>query len=137
MQIVPYLTFNGNAEDAIALYVKALHAKIDGLMRFNEMPPSDDLPPITDDYKNKVLHASLKLGDQWLYVSDNFPGMPLSSGDQITVNINCDSEEQLRFAFDTLADGGQITMPVDHMFWGSLYGAVIDQYGISWSFNFG
>lgn len=136
MTFVPYLNYEGNAEEALNFYADALGASIQGIMRYSEAPPSDDMPPVPDDYKDKIIHATLVHGTEELYLSDTFPGMSVNFGDSVSINIGFDSEEGLREAFDKLAVGGTITMPVAQTFWGAVFGAVTDKFGINWSLNY-
>src|SRR5262249_32940648 len=56
-QLNPYLNFDGTAAKAIALYEKALGAKVDRVQKFGDMP--GNTPPET---KDRVMHASLRIG---------------------------------------------------------------------------
>jgi PhnB protein len=37
--------------------------------------------------------------------------------------------------FNALAKGGQITMPLNDMFWGAYFGMLTDQFGVQWMVN--
>ena len=70
MQIQPYLFFNGRCEEAVEFYRKALGAKVEMLMRYKdspEPPPPGMVPPGSE---NKVMHASLTVGDTIVMASD-------------------------------------------------------------------
>jgi len=136
MKFVPYLNFEGNAEEALNFYVLALKADIASIMRYSEAPPSQDMPPVADDYKDKILHATLVCGQEELYLSDTFPGMSVNFGDSVSINIGFESEDALREAFDKLALDGTVSMPVDSTFWGAVFGSLTDKYGINWSLNY-
>ena len=136
MKFVPYLSFEGNAEEALNFYADALDGKIKGIMRYSDLPSGEDAPPIPDTYKDKILHATLGIGDEVLYLSDTFPGAPLTQGNMVDINIAPASEEELRRVFDKLVVGGKVDMPVDKMFWGSIFGSLTDKYGIGWSLDF-
>src|SRR5712671_7105406 len=63
MLVQPYLSFDGRCEEAIEFYRKALGAETTMLMRFNESPeppPPGMVPPGSE---NKIMHASLRIGD--------------------------------------------------------------------------
>lgn len=47
--------------------------------------PSDDEFPITDETKNLVLHAEIKIKDSTLMFSDVLPGMPFVVGNNISL----------------------------------------------------
>lgn len=136
MKFVPYLSFEGNAEEAINFYLDALGGQVTGIMRYKEAPPSEGMPPTPDDYMEKILHGELNVKGEPLYFSDNFPGMKVTKGNIVEINISCDSEEELRDIFDKLVVGGEVRMPVDKMFWDSVFGSLIDKFGIGWSLNY-
>ncbi|MEO5942947.1 MAG: VOC family protein [Ferruginibacter sp.] len=37
--------------------------------------------------------------------------------------------------FAALADGGNITMPMQDTFWGARFGMTTDKFGVHWMFN--
>jgi PhnB protein len=83
MHIEPYLFFNGHCDEAIEFYRRALGAEVTMLMRFKESPDAAANPPGSDD---KVMHASLRIGDTTVLASDghstgkpSFQGFALQS----------------------------------------------------------
>ncbi|MDA3947588.1 MAG: hypothetical protein PF508_00040, partial [Spirochaeta sp.] len=86
MNAVPYLTFPGTCEEALALYARVLGGEV-SIMRFGDMPPNADMP-ISDKWKDKVMHASLAFGsDQMLYFSDIFEGGSVTPGNNVAVHL--------------------------------------------------
>ncbi|WP_044640108.1 VOC family protein [Risungbinella massiliensis] len=125
----PYLVFDGNTREAVGFYEKALGAKVMGIMRFGDMP-EDPNHPLTDDMKDRIMHAHLKVGDSDLMFSDTFPGMPYQQGDSVQIALHPSDEARSREIFNALADGGQIVMPLQKTDWSPLYGIVKDQFGV-------
>lgn len=135
MNAVPYLTFPGTCEEALALYARVLGGEV-SIMRFGDMPPNEDMP-ISDAWKDKIMHASLALGpNQMLYFSDIFEGGSVTPGDNVTVHVDVDQKGDVRRFFDGLSEGATVTMPVETQFWGAVYGSLIDRFGINWGFHF-
>ena len=65
MQIHPYLFYNGRCDEAIAFYRAAVGAEVTMLMRYRDSPePNPHGPP------DKVMYASLRIGDATVLVSD-------------------------------------------------------------------
>ena len=134
MKIVPYLYFNGNARDAFNFYVSALNALPAPILTYGEGPGSENFP---DNVKHLVMHAELILGDDLIYISDATPDNGAIAGDNVVLNINCDSDEQITAFFTNLSkDAKEITAELEDMFWGAKFGSLVDQFGISWSLNF-
>ncbi|HJW46086.1 MAG TPA: VOC family protein, partial [Lysobacter sp.] len=70
MQLNPYLTFNGNCEEAFNFYAKCLRGELALLQRFGDTPGCEDMPA---SHRDKIMHVRLQLGDQVLMASDNHP----------------------------------------------------------------
>jgi len=132
MKVVPYLNFAGNAEEALKFYEHALHATVSSLMRFGDNP----MPDMPADSAQLLMHAELHFGDNKIYLSDTFEPDKLIKGTNYTVHIDCDSDEEIRHLFDHMSEGGVIDMPLDDTFWGAVFGSLIDQFGIQWTFNY-
>jgi PhnB protein len=131
MQVQPYLFFDGRCEEAIEFYRKALGAEVTMLMRFKDSPephPPGMCPPGTDD---KIMHASLRIGDTTVMASDGqCQGKPSFQGFSLTLNAPDEAEADRLFA--SLADGGQVQMPLAKTFFSSRFGMVADRFGVSW-----
>jgi PhnB protein len=129
-RIEPYLFLNGRADEAIAFYREALGAEVAMRMTFGESPEQSPMP-LPPGWDKKVMHASLKVGDMQLMLSDadcaddaTFKGFRLS--------LTCDDEAAARRAFDRLAAGGEVQMPLGKTFWSPRFGMLTDRFGIGW-----
>lgn len=128
----PYIILNGQAEEAIKLYERALDAKIEGgIMRYGEVPGT----PADAPNKNKVIHCALKVGDTMLMVSDSMPGSAEPRGDIVHICLQFTDQSDMAQRFDALAAGGKVDMPLQDTFWNAHYGQVTDKFGIQWMFN--
>jgi PhnB protein len=130
MKLIPYLNFPGNTEEVMNTYQKIFKGRLHDVSRFG-----DSDPQMSEDYKNKIMHARLTFGDNMLMFSDGMPGQPINQGDGISLSIGLNDEAQARSIFDQLADGGTVTMAMEKQFWGALFGMVKDRYGINWMIN--
>ncbi|OIK16262.1 hypothetical protein BIV60_05675 [Bacillus sp. MUM 116] len=129
VRLIPYLVMDGNAKEAIQFYQKALDAQVLFSQSFGEMPENPEFP-IPADAKDRISHATIKIGDSDLMFSDTFPGQPHQSGSQVTICITTDDAEKAKKFFDALSDNGQVTMPLQETFFSPAYGNVIDKYGV-------
>jgi PhnB protein len=134
LRLNPYLVMNGNAREAVAFYAKALDAKSMGMQTFGEMP-ADPNHPMPDEAKDRILHAMLKVGETDLMFSDTFPGMPYQTGNNLTIAIVTDDAAKARQMFEGLAEGGQVTMPMQKTFWSPAFGQVTDKFGVAWQIS--
>lgn len=128
----PYLCFEGTAQKAIDLYTQALGAKVEGAMRYGDVPGNDQ-PAATKDL---VMHAKLQIGGGVVMVSDARPGDRVAtSGKQVQIALDFDDPKDMARKFDALSQGAKIEMPLQDMFWGAKFGMLTDAFGVSWMFN--
>src|SRR5919106_1623823 len=131
MQVQPYLFFNGRCEEAVEFYRGALGAKVEMLMRYKDSP--DPPPPgmVPPGSENKVMHASLRIGDTTVMASDgNCSGQPRFQGFSLSISVADCAEAERRFK--ALADGGQVQMPLTKTFWSPCFGMLVDRFGVGW-----
>ena len=130
MKLEPYLFFNGRCEEAIEFYRTALGASVTMLMRFDESP-DPPLMPLPPDWGRKVMHASISLGDTALMASDGMTsGNAKFEGFSLSIAV-ADAAAAQR-AFDALAAGGQVRMPLGKTFWSPCFGMLADRFGVGW-----
>ena len=131
MQVQPYLSFEGRAEEAIEFYKKAVGAKVTMMMRNKESPeapPPGMLPPNSGD---KIMHSALTIGDSVVMATDGaVSGKPNFAG--ISLSLNVDSDAEAKKMFNNLADGGKVTLPLNKTFFASSFGMVADKFGVHW-----
>lgn len=128
--IQPYLFFGGRCEEAIRFYERALGAKVEMLLHFNESP--DPVPPgmIAPGFESKVMHASLRIGDSVVMASDGSNADEKSSN--VSLSISCSNNAEVDKTFAALSDGGEVMMPPGKTFWSPYFGMVKDRFGIGW-----
>jgi PhnB protein len=126
-----YLYFDGRCEEAIEFYRRALGAEVQMLMRFKESPEPQQpgmCPPGAGD---KVMHATLRIGDSTLMASDGrCGGRPSFQGFSMSLRVPNEAEAERLFAI--LADGGQVQMPLTKTFFSPRFGMVADRFGVPW-----
>jgi PhnB protein len=61
---------------------------------------------------------------------------PVEFGNHSSVSISPDSAQEAKRIFDALAEGGNVTMPLQTMFWGADFGQLTDKFGVSWMVNY-
>jgi PhnB protein len=126
-----YIHFNGTAEKAIELYKSALGAKTEVMMRYSDMPGSTPSP----GQENLVMHSELRIGQGTLMVSDAPPQRPVASEGNTQVALDFADPTAMAQAFEALAAGGTVTLPIHDAFWGAKFGMLTDAYGARWLLN--
>lgn len=130
MQANIYIYFNGNCEEAMNYYKEALGASIEMLVRYSDAPkPSDDAQ------KNKILHGVLDTGGSKIYCCDSSVHHSAVTGDNFSVSLRFDTQDECNRTFENLCEGGKIIMPLQNTFWGAWFGMCADKYDIHWMFN--
>lgn len=127
----PYLTFNGNCEEAFNFYKSVFGGEFSTISRYKDMP-SDE--PIPESEKEKIMHVYLRLSKETALMGCDASGFcgEVNDGDNISLSISAESEEEARSIFDALSAGGLVTMPLEKVFWGALFGSFTDKFGINW-----
>lgn len=130
-----YIGFKDNARQAAEFYKSVFGGELfmDTFEKYN----SPEMP-VSDADKNKIMHAYLK-GDNGieLMMADTPTGMEYQSGAKISLTLNGDDETKLRGYWDKLAEGGNVTMPLDKAPWGDTFGMLTDKFGVSWMIDIG
>lgn len=134
LRLIPYLVMDGNAQEAIQFYEKALSAKVLFKQTFGEMPENPEFP-IPPNIKNRVSHAMLKAGETELMFSDTFPGQPHQKGNQVTICITTNEVEESRRVYESLKEGGQVNMPLQETFFSPAYGSITDKFGVTFQIS--
>ena len=84
------------------------------------------------------MHIELALlGGHVLMGSDAPPemGFKVNLGNNNMIMLEPDTRTETRRLFDALSAGGIVTQNLEVMFWGALYGACTDKFGVLWMFN--
>jgi PhnB protein len=128
MTVEPYLFFEGNCQEALEFYRDALGAEVTMLLHFKDSPDPSMVPPNAGD---KVMHASLRIGDSTVLASDGRCQGALSfQGFALSLTLSDEAEAERLFAL--LGDGGHVLMPLAKTFFSPRFGMVADRFGVSW-----
>ena len=133
MQLEPRisLVFNGDCDEAFTLYQECLGGAVTFRLTWGDSPMAGQAPP---EWRDKILHATLTVG-----------GTAISGGDVLEyehpqgfqLQLNLDDVGAAERIFRQLADGGNVTHPMQQTFWAQRFGAVVDRFGIPWAINCG
>ena len=120
--LTPFLIIDGAAK-ALDFYQKALGAK--------EITRAA-LPD------GRLMHASLKIGDSYLMLCDEFPGAasraPTSVGVS-TSSIHVYTRNVDEMWQKAVLAGMKVIQPLDNQFWGERYGQLMDPFGHVWALS--
>ena len=131
MQLNTYLTFSGQCEAAFKFYERYLGGKIESMFPHAGTPAEEHVPP---EWRHKIMHASLAVGDSLLMGSDAPPDR-LKGLKRFAVNVAVEDSAEAERIFQALSEGATIGMPMQQTFWAARFGMLTDQFGIPWMVN--
>jgi PhnB protein len=138
-KVSTYLNFPRQTEEVFNFYKSVFGGEFseNGIMRFGDIPASEDMPPIPEEDKNLVMHVELPIWGGHSIMGSDAPesmGFKLNQGNNVHIMLQTDSREEANSLFSALSAGGIVTQPMQDMFWGDYYGSCTDKYGIPWMF---
>ena len=131
MRLNTYLVFNGQCEAAFKFYEQCLGGKIVGMFTHAGTPAAEQVPP---EWFGKIMHASLKVGDDLLMGYDAPPDR-YKGAHGFSVNIAVEQPAEAERIFQALSENGKVHMPIAQTFWAERFGMLVDQFGVPWMVN--
>ena len=136
-----YLNFARETEAAFLFYQQVFGTDFAApIMRFKNAPTGDGCggnPPGSADGE-LVMHVCLPiLGGHLLMGSDTPESMGFKHhpGNNVSLNLQPDTRSETDRLFAALAEGGNVQMNPQEMFWGDYFGNLTDKFGVQWMFN--
>jgi PhnB protein len=127
-----YLTFNGNAAEALAFYARCLGGQILFSMTFGESPMAGQMPA---DAQGKIMHSTLAARGHKLMAADAPPGYPFDGHKGFALSVQTNDVKEGEQLFQALAEGGEVTLPYQPTFWAAGFGMLVDKFGVPWMIN--
>ncbi len=128
------LLFDGQTEAAFNFYKSVFGGEFAHVQRMKDMAGA---PSMSAEEGEKILHLAFPIGSAVLMGMDAPTGrMVLNQGNNFMVTLDTSSEEETTNLFNGLAEGGTVTMPLAHQFWGAFFGMVNDKFGIQWMLSY-
>ncbi len=133
MRVSPHLVFNGNCEEALKFYERALGGKITFATTYGDSPMMEKVPK---EYAKKFIHASFEVNNQTILAADAFPNY-YKKPEGFSITLDFKSTGEAEKVFVALSEKGEIQMPIQETFWATRFGMVTDQFGTPWMINCG
>ena len=133
MNLTPFLLFDGNCAEAMALYQSCLGGELT-LTRLRDTPMKDAVP---DEHHNKVFYAHLQSrgikfsATDWMHATRGW-----TQGNTVAIYVTSDALSDLREIFDKLSVGADRDLldELEDMPFGT-YGHLADRFGVHWFFR--
>src|SRR3954452_19461483 len=111
----PYVNFRGQARDALTFWQSVFGGELT-IMSFAEGGMD-----VADEVKDQVMHGELRTPVLTLMAADAPEPMDLPEGSFMSISLSGDEEDQLTGWFNGLAEGGNVTMPLNKAPWGDTF----------------
>ncbi|WKK71910.1 VOC family protein [Rathayibacter oskolensis] len=126
----PYIGFRDNAREAMEFYRSVFGGELQS-STFADFHASED--PAEQDL---IMHSQLTTPNGLILMASDTPSsMTYEEGSRITVSLFGDDDAELSGYWDSLADGGSVSMPLSDSPWGDRFGMLTDRYGVDWMVN--
>ncbi len=132
-QVIPYINFADRGREAIEFYKSVFGGEAE-IRLIKDSGAAAEMPA---EWAERIMHLDFRAGDIRLMgsdiVSDQAGKVP---GNQMSIAIMCDSEEQLREYYAKLVDGGKEMWPPTNSEWGSVFGQCSDRFDVQWMLEY-
>src|SRR5436853_4291198 len=97
MLVQPYLFFDGRCEEAVEFYRKTLGAEVNFLMRYKDSPEPSPPGMVPSGFEDKVMHATIRIGDSEVMAADDCQGNPTFQGFSLSLTVPTEAEAHRLF----------------------------------------
>ena len=129
-QLNPYLSFRGEAREAMTFYQSVLGGELQ-LMTFQDMGGMG----VPESETGQIMHSALTVSPSVSVFGSDVPSHMEGDFANGRISLSGDDADTLRGWFDGLAEGGTINVPLEKAPWGDWFGDLTDRYGVSWMVN--
>ncbi len=123
----PYITFDGNCEEALNFYAGCLGGKIIYMQYYDEAAAFG-----SEAFRSKVMHSEFKAGPVHFMACDRSSDQRVHFGTNLTLYISFDTREEQERTFGQLSRGGKIQLAPEETIYGATVGVLTDPFGIHW-----
>lgn len=126
-KVIPFLMFEGNAEEAMSFYTNLIdNSKITSIKRYGAGEAGDE---------GTVMQATFSIKGQEFMCIDSNVKHNFTFTPSFSIYMTCDSVEEIDRLYESLLAGGQALMPLDSYPFSEKFGWIVDKFGVSWQLN--
>ena len=135
MDLQPYLCFNGNCQEALDFYAKALNGRAEFITTYAMYKTA--YPDIPVGWDDKIMHATFK-ADMVTFMLADMPSKSNANTASLAISLclNFTNTQTQAQVFNALSVDGIITMQLQDTFWGATFGTITDKFGVKWMLNY-
>jgi PhnB protein len=131
MNLAPQLAFAGNCRQAFTFYAKLMGGEITVMNTFGGNEKRALPPGSVAAAADQIRFAEVRLGESVLRGND-IPKNSFVAMRGFSVSLHVRDSDEARRIFNGLAEGGKVTTPLSEVDWASLFGMVVDRFGVPW-----
>jgi PhnB protein len=128
-RLFTYLLFDGDCQEALKFYERLFHGRIEVLSTVGESPMASQFPKGS---AQRVIHGRINIAGSTLMASDWMAQMPYPGIHGMRVMLTYPHAENATQAFEALANGGRVEMPLQATPFAKAYGTLTDRFGVPW-----
>lgn len=126
--VTPYLTFQGNAKEAMEFYTRIFDdAEIRFIQEYDEAVP---------EMAGQVMQGVIRIQDQLLMMTDSKAPYEFNFTPSMSFMIECQSLQEIDRYYLKLKKKGAIHVPLDEYGASYRFAWVQDKFGVTWQLNF-
>jgi PhnB protein len=133
MLVKAHFTFNGNADDALDFYKKVFNGKVKNVVRCSDMKNIPQFAAMDEKEEYRIVNSCLEFEGNTINICDQMPNAKIITGNNIMMDIVLKTEVEVKQIFNSLAESGQVTLPLTAQDWTPNFGMLIDKFGIRWN----
>lgn len=130
-QLAPYLTFSGNAIDAIRFYEEVFAAKTS--IHYYSGSPEEFDGKVPEEIQDLVMHSDITTENFTFHISDNFDTTQSQVvGNTFSLMLYVEASEEALSLIDKLGAGGEVIMPYEVTSYSGGFSMFTDKFGVQW-----
>lgn len=127
-----FLNFNdGKCREAMEFYARVFKSEVKDVTLFRDIPSTPEYP-IPEAEGDRIMYATVKIGDKDIMFMDMSSDFPLTMGNNIIPCINVDDHAEIDRLYRELSAGGTTIMEPQKQFFSDYYTMFIDKFGVTW-----
>ncbi|MCQ4088461.1 VOC family protein [Saccharibacillus sp. JS10] len=138
-EVIPFLSLNGRAAEAIAFYEQKLGAKVWMKVSYADMAKMDESFEYAEEQKDWITHSVLQIGANKLMIAEEALDLtkPWSSGNEFSLCIQSRNHDAIVDLYERLTSDSRtaILAPLAANSFSTGYGAVRDPFGVVFQFT--
>jgi len=128
-QVLPYLMYEGRAEEAMRFYVSVFpDSEVLEILRYGKGAPGAE---------GTISRAKFTVAGQTFLCADSTVRNAFAFSPATSLFVECTSKERMKLLVERLSEGGKVFMPLDNYGFSRLFAWVADKFGVSWQLNMG